>query len=66
MQSFRIVTSMPRTPGAIFYHELGARMIPFEFKNYDKQEIGTGEVTQTRDYLSVPMGFSKGLLVMRC
>jgi len=31
-------------------------MIPFEFKNYDKQEIGVDEVTQARDYLSAPMG----------
>jgi len=31
-------------------------MIPFEFKNYEKQDIGTEEVVQTRDYLSAPMG----------
>lgn len=38
------------------YHELNARMIPFEFKNYDKHGIGADEVVQTRDYLSEPMG----------
>ncbi len=38
------------------YHELDARMILFEFKNYDKKKIGAREVTQIRDYLSEPMG----------
>ncbi len=38
------------------YRELGARLILFEFKNYDKEEIGKDEVNQTRNYLSKPMG----------
>lgn len=38
------------------YRELGARLILFEFKNYDVEEIGKYEVNQTRNYLSKPMG----------
>lgn len=38
------------------YQELGARMILFEFKNYEKEEIGKDEVDQTRNYLTKPMG----------
>jgi hypothetical protein len=38
------------------YQELNARMILFEFKNYDKDEIGKDEVNQTRNYLTKPMG----------
>lgn len=37
-------------------HELDARMILVEFKNYDKEEIGKDEVNQTRNYLTKPMG----------
>jgi hypothetical protein len=33
------------------YKELGARMILFEFKNYDKQEIGKEETVLTAAYL---------------
>lgn len=36
--------------------ELGARMVLFEFKNYDKEEVGKEEVNQTRNYLTQPMG----------
>lgn len=36
--------------------ELSARMVLFEFKNYDNDEIGKEEVNQTRNYLTVPMG----------
>lgn len=36
--------------------ELGARLILFEFKNYDAQEITQEEVIQTRTYLTKPMG----------
>ena len=36
--------------------ELNARMILFEFKNYDSSDIGKNEVLQTRSYLSTPMG----------
>lgn len=42
-----------------WYHlfiELDARMILFEFKNYDVTEIGHEEVNQTRNYLTNPMG----------
>lgn len=38
------------------YKELGARMILFEFKNYDLIEVGKDEVNQTRNYLTAPMG----------
>jgi hypothetical protein len=36
--------------------ELEARLILFEFKNYDKEEMGKEEVDQTRNYLTAPMG----------
>lgn len=45
------------------YKELGARMILFEFKNYDSEEIGKEETNQTRNYLTKPMG---RLAVMCC
>ncbi len=38
------------------YCELEARMILFEFKNYDKQDVGKYEINQTRSYLTRPMG----------
>lgn len=38
------------------YKELGARMVLFEFKNYDAMDIGKAEVNQTRLYLKQPMG----------
>lgn len=38
------------------YVELDARMILFEYKNYDVTEIGHEEVNQTRNYLTNPMG----------
>jgi hypothetical protein len=43
--------------------ELGARMILFEFKNYDIEEIGKEETNQTRNYLTPPMG---KLAIMCC
>ena len=43
--------------------ELDARMVLFEFKNYDKTEIGKEEVNQTRYYLTKPMG---RLAIMVC
>jgi len=43
--------------------ELDARMVLFEFKNYDKTEIGKEEVNQTRNYLTKPMG---RLAIMVC
>jgi hypothetical protein len=36
--------------------ELDARLVLFEFKNYDKDEIGTEEILRTRSYLNLPMG----------
>jgi hypothetical protein len=36
--------------------ELSARMILFEVKNYDIEEVGKDETNQTRNYLTVPMG----------
>ena len=36
--------------------ELNARMILFEFKNYDTTDIGHEEVNQTRNYMTAPMG----------
>lgn len=38
------------------YFELEARLVLFEFKNYDKTEIGKEETNQTRNYLTKPMG----------
>jgi hypothetical protein len=45
------------------YKELDARMVLFEFKNYDKEEIGKDETNQTRNYLTKPMG---QLAIMCC
>jgi len=38
------------------YQELDARMILFEFKNYEQEDIGKEEVDQARNYLTKPMG----------
>src|SRR5215510_14793684 len=38
------------------FRELGARMVLFEFKNYDAEEIGKDETNQTRNCLTPPMG----------
>ena len=43
--------------------ELDARMILFEFKNYDKTEIGKDETVQTRSYMTATMG---RLAIMCC
>lgn len=43
--------------------ELGARMVLFEFKNYDITEIGKEEVDQTRNYMTESMG---RLAIMVC
>ncbi|MFY1672697.1 hypothetical protein ACN27G_22485 [Plantactinospora sp. WMMB334] len=40
----------------ILLSELGARLILFEFKNYDRTEIGKDEIIQTSSYLTQPMG----------
>ena len=47
----------------ILLRELNARMILFEFKNYDTTDIGHEEVIQTDNYLTEPMG---KLAVMIC
>ena len=52
----------PHTWGHLL-RELDARMILFEFKNYENTEIGKTEVDQTRNYLTRPMG---RLAIMVC
>lgn len=37
-------------------HELAARMVLVEFKNYASEEIGKDEVDQAQNYLTEPMG----------
>ena len=36
--------------------ELNARMLLFEFKNYDRTEVGKDEIVQVKNYLRNPMG----------
>lgn len=38
------------------HRELDARMILFEFKNYDRSNVGKEEVNQARNYLTPAMG----------
>ncbi len=52
-----------RNNWGVLLSELNARMILFEFKNYDATEIGHEEVIQTDNYLTEPMG---KLAVMIC
>jgi hypothetical protein len=40
----------------LLYRELDARMILFEYKNYNAMEIGHEEVIQSANYLTQPMG----------
>lgn len=40
----------------LLYVELEARMILFEYKNYDTEEIGHQQVMQAANYLTKPMG----------
>lgn len=47
----------------ILLQELNARMVLFEFKNYDLTEIGKDEVNQTSSYMREPMG---RLAIMVC
>ncbi len=47
----------------LLLRELEARMVLFEFKNYEKTEIGKDEVIQTDNYLTDPMG---RLAIMIC
>lgn len=47
------------TPESIWgklYHELSARMVLVEFKNYDAIDVGKSEVDQTRNYLTNTIG----------
>jgi hypothetical protein len=48
---------------AYLLRELNARMVLFEFKNYDNMDIGKDEVNQTRNYMTEPMG---RLAIMVC
>lgn len=41
---------------SLLLRELGARLVLFEFKNYDATAVGKDEVNQTRNYLTKPMG----------
>lgn len=41
---------------SLLYKELEARMILFEFKNYDRTEIGKEEIVQTWSYMKDTMG----------
>ena len=43
-------------PWGQLLQELAARMIVFEFKNYDASEIGKDELDQVRNYLTPTMG----------
>lgn len=47
----------------LLLRELKARIVLFEFKNYDTTEIGKDEVDQTRNYMTEPMG---RLAIMVC
>jgi len=38
------------------FQELNARMLLFEYKNYDRTEIGIDEVNQILNYMRTPMG----------
>lgn len=46
----------------LLFDELDARLILFEFKNYEKEEIGKEELDQINSYMNKPMG-RLGLLV---
>jgi hypothetical protein len=48
---------------ARLYQELGARLVPFEFKNYESSAISKDEVLQTSHYLKVP---TMGRLAVMC
>ena len=53
----------PGNNWGILYKELAARMVLFEFKNYDAEQIGKEETNQTRNYLTPAMG---RLAIMCC
>jgi hypothetical protein len=46
----------PSNNWGLLYKELDARLILFEFKNYDTQEIGKEEALQALNYMTTPMG----------
>jgi len=46
----------PNQPWGLLRTDLDARLIPVEFKNYDRMDIGKNEVDQTRNYLKPEMG----------
>jgi hypothetical protein len=52
-----------RNNWGLLLKELNARMVLFEFKNYDRTEIGHEEVIQTDNYLNEAMG---RLAIMVC
>ncbi|MNU87708.1 hypothetical protein D3C71_774970 [compost metagenome] len=55
----RNITASDAVHSKNWYHlflELEARMILFEFKNYDATDIGHEEVNQTRNYMTAAMG----------
>ena len=47
----------------LLYKELHARLLLFEFKNYDAMDIGKDETLQTLNYMTEPMG---KLAIMCC
>ncbi|MFC7589724.1 hypothetical protein ACFQYP_43060 [Nonomuraea antimicrobica] len=51
------------TPWGLLRHDLSARLIPIEFKNYERDEIGKEETNQTASYLKNDMG---RLAIMCC
>ena len=62
----RNITATDNAAARNWHHlflELNARMIVFEFKNYDKDDIGHEEVDQTRNYMTEEMG---KLAIMIC
>src|SRR5215472_1888732 len=46
----------PSKPWGLLRQDLDARLIPVEFKNYDRSEIGKQEVDQTRNYMKQDLG----------
>ncbi len=45
-----------KNPWGFLYHELRARVVVFEFKCYDKTEIGKNEISQVFEYMQDPWG----------
>lgn len=55
-RNIEIGSSLAEKNWHLLYCELDARMILFEYKNYDRQKIGQDEVRQAADYLTSTMG----------